>query len=83
MPNEICSSAAALRQRAAVSRSLSDVSIADAPTGWTVHVEETSAGVYWVRAEDVSGRAVHLSGTDPEALRAEAVRQIELLDDVS
>jgi hypothetical protein len=59
------------------------VSTADAPTGWTVQVEETSAGVYWVRAEDLWGRAVDLSGTDLEALRAEAVRQIELLDDGS
>jgi hypothetical protein len=59
------------------------VSTDDASTGWTVHVEETSAGVYRVRVENMRGRAVELSGTDPEALRAEAVRQIELLDDTA
>jgi hypothetical protein len=65
------------------SRSLDDVPTDNAPSGWTVHVEETSAGAYRVRAEDTRGRAVELSGTDPEVLRAEAVRQIELLDDTA
>lgn len=65
------------------SRSLRDVPTDDAPSGWAVHVEETSAGVYRVRAEDVWGRAVELSGTDLEALRAEAVRRLELMDEAS
>jgi hypothetical protein len=62
---------------------LSNMSSDDLPTGWTVHVEETSAGVYWARAEGVRGRAVELGGTDLAALRADAVRQVELLDDAS
>jgi hypothetical protein len=53
----------------------------DAPTGGTVHVEDASAGVYRVRVEDHQGRAVELSGTDPDALRTEAVRRIEQLGD--
>ena len=55
----------------------------DVPNGWTLHLEETSAGVYRLRAEDVRGRTVELSGTDPEALRTEAMRQIEQLTDAS
>jgi hypothetical protein len=37
--------------------------------------------VYRLRVEDIRGRAIELSGTDPEALQAEAIRQIESLDD--
>jgi hypothetical protein len=51
----------------------------DAPTGWTIQIEEASTGVYQARAEDVRGRAVELKGTDPDALWAEIMRRIKQL----
>jgi hypothetical protein len=49
------------------------------PPGWVIRVEEASAGVYRVRAEDAQGRAVELSGTDPDMLRRQAMRGLARL----
>jgi hypothetical protein len=43
--------------------------------GWAVSIEEVSAGTYRVRVTDRLGRRTELSGTDPDALKAEAQRQ--------
>lgn len=42
---------------------------------WVMAIDETSAGTYRVRVEDRLGRRVELTGGDPEALRADALRQ--------
>jgi hypothetical protein len=70
---------AALAHRKQRARSVMKMAADDAPTDWIINIEETSAGVYRVYAEDVRGRTVELSGTDPAALRIEALRQIGLL----
>ena len=43
--------------------------------GWAVAIEEVSAATYRVRVSDRLGRRAELTGTDLDALRAEAQRQ--------
>ena len=38
------------------------------PAGWTMSIEEVSAGVYLLVARDLRGRSIRRSGTDPDAL---------------
>ncbi len=44
---------------------------ADDLAGWTVTVEEISAGVFRVEGHDLDGRSVSLTGGDPEQLLQE------------
>lgn len=50
---------------------------------WEIAVEETSAGVYRVRAETADRRSVELTGTDPQHLVARAKREVDARTDVA
>jgi len=50
--------------------------------GWTLEVEETSAGAYLVTGTDSLGRSVRLRGGEPEPLLAEARRWLRSVADL-
>ncbi len=54
----------------------SSAQIRSLPRGWSIQIEEVSAGVYEVRATSEDGRVVSRSGTNPNALSARCTADV-------
>jgi hypothetical protein len=50
--------------------------IDDRAPGWTFHIEEASAGVWRLRAQDEEGRTIESTGVDPDAMKQDALDAI-------